>query len=84
MQIFFQSNVSVAVQFRPWFKFYFVLSQTHYHIIIIHYNAKKQRKIKIEPNKNVTAVFRNMRTLLKSTVSRSTFFVAVNHNYGDS
>ena len=66
-------------------QFLFFLFQTHYHIIIIHYNAKKQRKIKIEPNKNVTAVFRNMRTLLKSTVSRSTFFAAVNHNnYGDS
>ena len=76
--------VHVVVQFYRWFNFYFLLFQTHYHIIIIHYNTKKQRKIKIEPNKNVTAVFRNMRTLLKSTVSRSTFFAAVNHNYGDS
>lgn len=61
------------------FLFSFVSNSLSYH-----YHTLQRQKIKIEPNKNVTAVFRNMRTLLKSTVSRSTFFAAVNHNYGDS
>ena len=49
MQILFQSNVSVGVQFYPWFKFYFVLFQTHYHIIIIHFHTQKQKKTKFQP-----------------------------------
>ena len=49
MQIFFQSNVSVGVQFYPWFKFYFVLFQTHYHIIIIYFHTQKQKKTKFQP-----------------------------------
>ena len=37
------------VQFYPWFKFSFLLFQTHYHIIIIHYHTQKQKKRKFEP-----------------------------------
>ena len=37
------------VQFYPWFKFSFLLFQTHYHIIIIHYHTQKQKKGKFEP-----------------------------------
>ena len=39
----------VVVQFYPCFKFYFVLFQTHYCVIIIHYHTPKQKKIKFEP-----------------------------------
>ena len=42
-------DVSVVVQFYPWFKFYFLLFQTHYHVIIIHSHTQKQKKIKFEP-----------------------------------
>ena len=37
------------VQFHPWFEFSFLLFQTHYHVIIIHYHAQKQKKRKFEP-----------------------------------
>ena len=37
------------VQFYPWFKFSFLLFQTHYHVIIIHYHTQKQKKRKFEP-----------------------------------
>ena len=30
---FSQRNASVVIQFYPWFKFYFLLLQTHYHIL---------------------------------------------------
>ena len=43
------SNVYVVVQFYPWFKFSFLLFQTHYHVIIIHYHTQKQKKRKLEP-----------------------------------
>ena len=36
-------------QFYPWFKFSFLLFQTHYHVIIIHYHTQKQKKRKFEP-----------------------------------
>ena len=39
----------VVVQFYPWFKFYFLLFQTHYHVIIIHYHTQKQTTIEFEP-----------------------------------
>ena len=42
-------NVYVVVQFYPWFKFSFLLFQTHYHVIIIHYHTQKQKKRKFEP-----------------------------------
>ena len=42
-------NVYVVVQFYPWFKFTFLLFQTHHHVIIIHYHTQKQKKRKFEP-----------------------------------
>ena len=42
-------NIAVVVQFYPWFKFSFLLFQTHYHVIIIHYHTQKQKKRKSEP-----------------------------------
>ena len=42
-------NIAVVVQFYPWFKFSFLLFQTHYHVIIIHYHTQKQKKRKFEP-----------------------------------
>ena len=44
-----QCYVNVVVQFYPWFKFSFLLLQTHYHVIIIHYHTQKQKKRKFEP-----------------------------------
>ena len=41
--------VVVVAQFYPWFKFSFLLLQTHYHVIIIHYHTRKQKKRKFEP-----------------------------------
>ena len=41
--------INVEVQFYPWFKFSFLLFQTHYHVIIIHYHTQKQNKRKFEP-----------------------------------
>ena len=45
------SEICVAVQFYPWFKFYFLLFQTHYHTLP--YPKTKENKIqtkdKIEP-----------------------------------
>ena len=46
VRIFF---VYVVVQFYPWLKFSFLLFQTHYHVIIIHYHTQKQKKRKFEP-----------------------------------
>ena len=52
----------VVVQFYSWFKFYFLLFQTHYHAIIIHCHTQKQKKPKniwikdkIEPPPRVVA-----------------------------
>ena len=42
-------GVYVVVQFYPWFKFSFLLFQTHYHVIIIHFHTQKQKKRKFEP-----------------------------------
>ena len=42
-------SVYVVVQFYPWFTFSFLLFQTHYHVIIIHYHTQKQKKRKFEP-----------------------------------
>ena len=52
--------IYVVVQFYPWFKFSFLLFQTHYHVIIIHYLTQKPKKInlikdKIEPQHRVVA-----------------------------
>ena len=44
-----EPSVYVVVQFYPWFKFSFLLFQTHYHVIIIHYHTQKQKKRKFEP-----------------------------------
>ena len=49
MTMLLQLGVSVVVQFYPWFKFYFLLFQTHYHVIIIHYHTQKQKKRKFKP-----------------------------------
>ena len=42
-------GVHVVVQFYPWFKISFLLFQTHYHVIIIHYHSQKQKKKNFEP-----------------------------------
>ena len=42
-------GVHVVVQFYPWFKISFLLFQTHYHVIIIHYHTQKQKKKNFEP-----------------------------------
>ena len=34
------SGIYVVVQFYPWFKFSFLLFQTHYHVIITHYHTQ--------------------------------------------
>ena len=67
----FQSSLSlvdVVVQFYPWFKFSFLLFQTHYHVIIIHYHTQKQKKRKFEPriklNHNIDIVKPNLLQLL--------------------
>ena len=39
-------NIYVVVQYYPWFKFSFLLFQTHYHITVI---PKKQKSTKFEP-----------------------------------
>ena len=44
-------NVYVAVQFNPWFNFYFLLFQTHYHKLPY---TQKQKKIKIKPKIKLT------------------------------
>ena len=36
------------VQFYPWFKIYFLLFETNYHVIIIHYHTQEQKKIIFE------------------------------------
>ena len=41
-------NVYVVVQFYPWFKFYFLLFETHYQKL----PYQKQRKIKFTPRIN--------------------------------
>ena len=46
---FLKVGGNVVVQFYPWFKFSFLLFQTHYHVIIIHYHTQKQKKRKFEP-----------------------------------
>ena len=43
------TEIDVVVQFYPWFKFSFLLFQTHYHVIIIHFHTQKQKKRKFEP-----------------------------------
>ena len=42
-------GIGVVVLFYPWFKFSFLLFQTNYHVIIIHYHTQKQKKGKFEP-----------------------------------
>ena len=37
--------IYVVVQFYPWFKFYFLLFQTHYHTLLLP-KTKKKRKFK--------------------------------------
>ena len=41
-------NVTVVLQFYPWFEYYYFLFQTHYHVIIMHSHTLKQKKIKFE------------------------------------
>ena len=43
MPISLQNYVYVVVQFYPWFKFYFLLFQTHYHTLP--YSKTKENKI---------------------------------------
>ena len=48
----FFMHVNVVVQFYPWFKFYFLLFQNHYHTFTISLNKKKLKistKNEIEP-----------------------------------
>ena len=45
--------VYVVVQFYSLVKILFLLFQTHYHVIIIHYHTQKQKKIKFEPRINL-------------------------------
>ena len=41
-------NIYVVVQFYPWFKFYFLLFQTHCHIIVrLHFHPQKTKEHKI-------------------------------------
>ena len=47
MTMLLQLGVSVVVQFYPWFKFSFLLFQSH--LIIIHYHTQKQKKRKFKP-----------------------------------
>ena len=62
--------VCVVVQFYPWFKFSFLLFQTHYHVIIIHYHTQKQKKRKFEPriklNHNICKSFMSYKTCGKA------------------
>ena len=37
----------IVVQFYPWFKFQFLLFQTHYHHI--YYHSPKQKEVKFKP-----------------------------------
>ena len=48
------SNFSIDML---WFKFSFLLFQTQYHVIIIHYHTQKQKKRKFEPRINWTTTF---------------------------
>ena len=62
-------KIHVVVQFYPWFKFSFLLFQTHYHVIIIHYHTQKQKKRKFEPriklNYNIHSFYCNAQQRLK-------------------
>ena len=42
------NNVYVVVQFYPWFKIYFLLFETNYHVIIIRCHTQEQKKIIFE------------------------------------
>ena len=46
-------SIYVVVQFYPWFKFSFLLFQTNYHVIIIHYHTQKQKEPRIKLNYNI-------------------------------
>ena len=46
-------KIYVVVQCYPWLKFSFLLFQTHYHVIIIHYHTQKQKTRKFEPRINL-------------------------------
>ena len=65
----------VVVQFYPWFKFSFLLLQTHYHVIIIHYHIQKQKKRKFEPriklnhNNDITWLVMKDSALLQNLVA---------------
>ena len=72
----FRCNVYVLVQFYPWFKFSFLLSQTHYHTLPY---TQKQKKRKFEPriklNHNIYSwldVTRSWSPVVKSWVYFST------------
>ena len=71
------------VQLYPWFKFSFLLFQTHYHIIIIHYHTQKQKKRKFEPriklNHNIYIIF-NFFIESKSTVTETRGFTSYPFN----
>ena len=55
--------IYVVVQFYPWFKFSFLLFQTHYYVIIIHYHTQKQKKRKLEPRIKLNHNINNIKTL---------------------
>ena len=48
------SSVSVVVQFYPWFKFFFLLFQTHYHQITITKTKEKKFEPRIKLNHNIS------------------------------
>ena len=66
----------VVAQFYPWFKFSFLLLQTHYHVIIIHYHIQKQKKRKFEPriklnhNNDITWLVMKDSALLQNLVAK--------------
>ena len=69
-------HTSVVVQFYPWFKFSFLLFQTHYHVIIIHYHTQKQKTRKFEPRINL-----NHNTSLYNTIHPFTSpYIHVQHH----
>ena len=44
MMMIMSDRIHVVVQFYPWFKFSFLLFQTNYHVIIMHYRTQNKRK----------------------------------------
>ena len=57
-------SIYVVVQFYPWFKIYFLLFPTHYHVIITHYHTQKQKKKNFEPRIKLNHNIYTMRTYI--------------------